>query len=263
MWTDQVTIQIRWKKYFDQLNDQWAGHIIHSSILLIANIVFLLVRNYDGASNSFNRFLFRRPQQISSYLSILASLTSTTVAQLLGHQHRIRGAKDGGDMHAFLAKMHHQTRSFESLASLYAVPYAVLLWGQATFFASFLLMCFERKNIVVQLIIGISTVPFLILCAWCIWMGWNESGAGITAWVESKIKMFKMKYHSSGTVTSSLRDQEMTGILDTGQGLEPLRTSNEEVVQDQNASHRLSKWFLALFSVSSRNQPVDPESHTF
>ncbi|KAJ3509550.1 hypothetical protein NMY22_g16257 [Coprinellus aureogranulatus] len=83
---------------------------------------------------------------------------------------RAHGTTD--DVCAFLRARSHPTLGLETLAILYSLPYALLLWGMVSFLAAFAWNCFAISNIATRVIMATAWVAFAVLVMWCMWMGW-------------------------------------------------------------------------------------------
>jgi hypothetical protein len=87
-----------------------------ATVVLNANVAFLAIQSVDnnGAQN-----LNRSPAQISSYLSTLTSIGSIIIGLLLVKQNRAK----------FISRRKHESLGLETLAILYSLPYAMLIWS--------------------------------------------------------------------------------------------------------------------------------------
>jgi len=73
-----------------------------------------------------------------------------------------------------LGKMTHKTRGLETLAILYALPYALLMWSTLSFLAAFLIECFFFSSSVTRFLVGVSLVAVSVLVVWCIITAWTH-----------------------------------------------------------------------------------------
>jgi hypothetical protein len=107
-----------------------------------ASIAFLAIPTVDNGQNTFTR----STGQIAGYISVISSLGSVIVGLILLHRNRMR--KDDIDAMvachftldpsimtqiteqvSFLASQFHAYFGFETLALLYSLPFALLMWG--------------------------------------------------------------------------------------------------------------------------------------
>jgi hypothetical protein len=107
--------------------------------LLNANVAFLAIQSID--TNHPNR----SGAQISSYGSIIVSVGSIILGLLLERQNRTKDRESAeaavsAYIHrssyakepyqsSFLARMSHPSLGLETLAIMYSLPYALLMWG--------------------------------------------------------------------------------------------------------------------------------------
>ncbi|KAF9465056.1 hypothetical protein BDZ94DRAFT_1320650 [Collybia nuda] len=171
LWVDKLTLKAPWSEFFAQLVEEWKGHT--ASILLNANVAFLAIPSNDPGDDQ--KVFYRSPTQIASYLSVITSSASMLLALLLLRQYQTRNRSNVEDTNKFLERSDHQTRGLETLAILYSLPYALLVWGLVTFFLAFFIMCFQDSDAVTRSVVGVACFLAAILVVWCIWMGWEES----------------------------------------------------------------------------------------
>lgn len=167
IWVDRLTRKALWSEFFIRLNDEWQGHTVYASILLTANVAFLAI-----PSNDSNNPYIRSATQIASYVSVVTSFSGMMLALLLGRQHRTGQRGTARQVHEFLIKKHH---NLETLAIVYSLPYAILMWGMVTFFLAFFIMCFEKSTMATRCVVGPVSCSCALLVAWCIWVFWEPS----------------------------------------------------------------------------------------
>ena len=117
-------------------------HLVQATVLLNANVAFLAIPSVDTGEN-----ISRTPQQIISYISVMTGAGSILIGLLLQRQYRVK-PKDTVDeavgllsfeifrlliylsspQVSFLNARTHPTRGVETLAILYSLPYALLIW---------------------------------------------------------------------------------------------------------------------------------------
>ncbi|KAJ6595613.1 hypothetical protein DFH09DRAFT_1357542 [Mycena vulgaris] len=143
-----------------------------STVVLNANVAFLSIQSVDqnGVAS-----LERTPAQISSYLSMLTSIGAIIIGLLLVKQNRDRDRLTASDAAEFIFNRTHPTLGLETLAVLYSLPYAMLIWSMISFLAAFSFMCFERSSVVTRTLIAVLWTAVAALILWCIFTAW-ESG---------------------------------------------------------------------------------------
>lgn len=173
-------------------------------MLLNANVAFLAIQSIDNSSDSPGR----SPAQIASFLSIVASFGSIILGLVLARKHRAK-AKDTAEdavrftfiqkcgqnliiknKAKFLNSWERDRLGVASLAILYSVPYALLLWGYAQppftvafactdsimvpvnsvlcFLVAFSVMCYSNSDALVLSIMSSSWFVVAILVFWCV-----------------------------------------------------------------------------------------------
>jgi len=170
LWPDKFVIKDQWGDFFKELNEEWQGHAVYASILLAVNTGFLAIPlNDHGDVHS------RSAKQIASYVSVANGLSSMLLALLLYRQHRTRERGSARESSTFLGKRHHPKHGLETLAIVYSLPYAMLMWGMVTFILAFLIMCFDTSTTPARCVVGVVFLFNAVLVAWCICVSWEKS----------------------------------------------------------------------------------------
>ncbi|KAK0495876.1 hypothetical protein EDD18DRAFT_221842 [Armillaria luteobubalina] len=169
LWGDGLVKQTGWDAFIKRLNTDWQDLIINSTVLLNANVAFLAIQSVDDSSTKEGR----SPAQISSYISIIASIGSIILGLLLIRKNR---SKEGGKITAawdFLRSQHGRYTGLETLAIMYSLPYALLMWATVTFLSAFTLMCFTASDVAVRMLVGTAWLAIAVLISWCIMTSWE------------------------------------------------------------------------------------------
>ncbi|THV03674.1 hypothetical protein K435DRAFT_962297 [Dendrothele bispora CBS 962.96] len=113
IWVDRLIHQVSWEKFINGMRGEWQELLLFGTVLINANVAFLAIQSVDSTSPA------RSPAQIGSYLSRVNPKESAQhVANYLG---------------IWIPDDHGRNESrigLETLAILYSVPYALLMWGQ-------------------------------------------------------------------------------------------------------------------------------------
>jgi len=140
LWVDELLRLVSWNKFIEKLDHEWVGLILYATILLNANVAFLAIPGVNNGQVGVSR----SASQQASYLSITSSLGSIILGLLNTHQNRSRsydyavGARHSLSDYSclntvpqtdFLFRVTHPVYGLEVLAILYALPYALLMWG--------------------------------------------------------------------------------------------------------------------------------------
>ncbi|KAJ2926597.1 hypothetical protein H1R20_g10501, partial [Candolleomyces eurysporus] len=124
MWVDGLMHGPVWREAIGKLNEEWQEFTLYATVLLNANVAYLAIQSVDTDQPGY-----RSPVQLGCYLSIVASIGSIILGLLLLRQNRTRIHGTMDEVNAFLQARSHPRLGLESLAILYSLPYALLLWG--------------------------------------------------------------------------------------------------------------------------------------
>ncbi|KAL5523131.1 hypothetical protein ACEPAF_1398 [Sanghuangporus sanghuang] len=176
VWVDNVIKVRHWKDFQGKIERDWEQFILYATVLVNANVAFLAIPSI--VSDDLGPGLLTSPAGVVSQISIIASLASIIIGLLLVRQMRI-GTKDSGeDYLAFVESRTHPQLGLETLAILYSLPYALLIWGMATFLASIAVACFYSMDgditLTERIIYGIVWAFVLIFILWTIQTGWEK-----------------------------------------------------------------------------------------
>jgi len=160
-----------WTQFIDKLNTEWQEFIIVGTVLLNANVAFLSIQSVD---NDGTMVVHRSAAQISCYVSMVTSLGSIILALLLVRQNRSKSRQSIEEAGNFLGSMTHKTRGLETLAILYALPYALLMWSMLSFLLAFLFTCFFSSSASTRISVGTFLVAVGVFVVWCISTAWTN-----------------------------------------------------------------------------------------
>uniref|UniRef100_A0A0W0FRN8 WW domain-containing protein n=1 Tax=Moniliophthora roreri TaxID=221103 RepID=A0A0W0FRN8_MONRR len=128
LWIDRFVYANSWSTFITSMHGEWQSISLLATVVLNANVALLAIQSVDESS----AMPARSPAQITSYLSVIASVGSIVIGLLLTR--KSKGSKPGADDAAiFLNSFNNNTESLGSvgvdiLATLYSVPYALLMW---------------------------------------------------------------------------------------------------------------------------------------
>ncbi|KAJ3491300.1 hypothetical protein NLI96_g800 [Meripilus lineatus] len=168
IWIDETMCIQPWEQFIEKLKEEWQEFVLFATVLLNANVAFLAIPSVDPGNNS------RTPAQVASYISIATSTGSIIVALLLIRQYRVKPRETVEEAAKFLLSKTHTTRGMETLAIVYSLPYALLMWGTLTFLLAFSLECFKATHPAALSISAVTwfLVGFLII--WTIYTAWES-----------------------------------------------------------------------------------------
>jgi len=146
------------------VNDEWREFILYATVLLNANVAFL------GTPRAGNL----TAADIASYFSISTSVGSIVLGLLLVRQNQTKDRETATDVTIFLRNKAHPHLGLETLAIMFSLPYALLMWSMVSFLVAFLLLCFEDSNVITLTSIGSLGGVITVLVVWCIWTSWEK-----------------------------------------------------------------------------------------
>ncbi|KAF5317499.1 hypothetical protein D9619_013177 [Psilocybe cf. subviscida] len=139
-----------WQERMKKLLSEWQDLVTSSTILLTANIAFLAIQSVDQPPP------LRSSAQIVSYVE----------------NREIRGERASVHVgHLFKGRA-------KTLAILYSLPYALLMWGMISFLAAFGLMCFAYARVDIGVVVGFFMTLGAVLVVLCLVLGWHQSYDG-------------------------------------------------------------------------------------
>ncbi|KAJ6535397.1 hypothetical protein DFH09DRAFT_1179687 [Mycena vulgaris] len=149
LYVDEVVRHGPWRRTTERLCTEWQELTLYATVLLNANIAFLSIPTVT-LENVGNR----SAAQISTYISVIASLASVFLGLSLMLQYRTHKEDTPKNAATFLWRHSNARFGFESLAILYSLPFAFLMWGTITFLVAFLTMCFQLSDTTTRLLVG-------------------------------------------------------------------------------------------------------------
>ncbi|KAK0470202.1 uncharacterized protein EV420DRAFT_95845 [Desarmillaria tabescens] len=154
-----------WSAFTRKLSTEWQDFVINATVLLNANIAFLAIQSIDESSVNKGR----SPAQIASYVSTIMSISSVTMGLLLLQKNRHKSRVYNCTSWDFLGIQDTdlgRRLGLETLAIMYSLPWALLMWAMIFFLAAFCLMCFTASSLSVRMIVGSALLAIGILLFW-------------------------------------------------------------------------------------------------
>ncbi|KAF9444237.1 hypothetical protein P691DRAFT_786995 [Macrolepiota fuliginosa MF-IS2] len=145
--------------------------LIQAIVMLNVNVAFLTVQSIDQVTPPVRR----RPDQIASYVSVVANMGSIITGLLLIKMNRVRLQDTTSDAIRFINARSSKVLGLETLAIMYSLPFALLMWGMIAFVVAFCLNCFQDTTSVTRGVVGAACLLVAILVGWCVWVGWDKS----------------------------------------------------------------------------------------
>ncbi|KAI0760212.1 hypothetical protein C8Q74DRAFT_1208734 [Fomes fomentarius] len=225
IWTDNVIIIIPWSGFISKLLGEWQEFVLYATVLLNANVAFLAIPIVTDGKVTL--------AQISSYLSTLASIGCILIGLLLIRQHRVKPKDTAEEANKYLSSRDHKMLGLETLAIIYSLPYALLMWGMVTFLLAFSFECFDTRNKAASAITATVWIAVALLVCWTILTGWDGSDE---ASQDAPQQMMEKPLSLENDVHSS-------GATDT--------------VATQGRPKR--KWWMPIFGRCALSHPGDPQ----
>ncbi|TFY63080.1 hypothetical protein EVJ58_g3462 [Rhodofomes roseus] len=123
IWIDQIINEIPWTQFIHKLQTDWQEAVLTATVLLNANISFMTINDVDSGNGP------RTPAQIASFVSTIASIAATVIGMLLVRQYRVKPKETATDAVTYLTSRRHPKLGLETLAIMYSLPYALLMWA--------------------------------------------------------------------------------------------------------------------------------------
>ncbi|KAF8799769.1 hypothetical protein BYT27DRAFT_7201001 [Phlegmacium glaucopus] len=169
MWVDGILHKAVWEQSLKKVTDEWREFTLYATVLLNANVAFLAIQSVDSTHNPY-----RSPAQISSYCSISCSVGSIILGLLLVRQNQTKHRETVRDVQKFLMNRAHPWLGLETLAIMFSLPYALLMWGMVSFLMAFWFMCLVGSGVATRSVVGTVWIMLLGLITWCIWTAWEK-----------------------------------------------------------------------------------------
>ncbi|KAK0195992.1 hypothetical protein F5146DRAFT_313295 [Armillaria mellea] len=157
------THKASWTDFTQKLATEWQEVTLYATVLLNANVAFLAIQSVDDASADGGR----SSAQIASYISMIASIGSI----ILGTRMRAHDASK--DSWRFLRLQKRDNKGMETLAIMYGLPTALLMWAVVSFLVAFSIVCFTANSLTDRLLVGGTWIVVGVLVVWCLIAFWE------------------------------------------------------------------------------------------
>ncbi|KAJ7608381.1 hypothetical protein FB45DRAFT_386752 [Roridomyces roridus] len=165
IYTDEILSEVHWIGFIQKLYTEWQELTLYGTVLLNADIAFLSIPTLQNSISGNGTSV----GEIACYISVIAGLGSILVSLAVMRQHRdFRDSKSIFQAAAFLGRRFHPTFGFESLAHMYSLPFALLIWATLAFLVAFLGMCFQSSDDVARSLVAATTfLAVLVVIRYC------------------------------------------------------------------------------------------------
>ncbi|KAF8134671.1 hypothetical protein K438DRAFT_1883364 [Mycena galopus ATCC 62051] len=182
--TDQVINTASWHKLITALRSEWQDFVLYGTLILNTNVGFLAI---PATVNS-------TPAQTASYASICFGLGSIISSTVLLRKYQSDTQDDIDTAGTFFKQHGLTTHGLEPLSIVLALPYALMVWGMATFISAFLITVFETNSIKVRGIMLATVFTVVLGLMGFVWtekyFSWNQRTA--QWWDKMKLAGSKM-----------------------------------------------------------------------
>jgi hypothetical protein len=118
---DQTVGHVPWNKLITRLTTEWRDITLYAVLLLNANITFLSIPSIDDSDDDK---MMHSVARIAIYISIAGSFGAIALGLLHLRQYRTKVRDSAGEALKILS-----ARGLETLAIMFCLPYALLMWG--------------------------------------------------------------------------------------------------------------------------------------
>ncbi|KAG2343006.1 hypothetical protein BDR05DRAFT_315229 [Suillus weaverae] len=119
LYVDFIVNQLDWRTFVQKLNAEMHDSNLLATVLLNVNVGFLAILSGSGHSLS----------KVASYVSVISSFGSMLLGVKIARQSYTQGPDMVDNVQAHLQSLVHPKHGLETLAIIYSLPYALLMWG--------------------------------------------------------------------------------------------------------------------------------------
>ncbi|KAG1747701.1 hypothetical protein EDB19DRAFT_1630824 [Suillus lakei] len=141
VWVDEIINAPRWKDFITQLDNEWTGFTLYSTVMMAVDVSFLAVPGIIDSSGSS-----QTSSNIAVYMSALCSVGSLVVAVLLVDQSQDYQSAEGGAL--YMSLMTSAIPGVENLALMHSLPFALLMWAMVFFGLALSILIFDTSDVV-------------------------------------------------------------------------------------------------------------------
>lgn len=159
LYVDSIVNQLDWRTFVQKLNAEMQDFNLLATVLLNVNVGFLAIQSVDnGGGHSLS--------QVASYVSVISSFGSMLLGVNFARQSYTQGPDMVDNAHAHLQSLVHPKHGLETLAIIYSLPYALLMWGMIFFVLAFFTECFHNSSAVPSVPVSVAAFIVLVLVGW-------------------------------------------------------------------------------------------------
>jgi len=139
IYVDHFVRMDKWTAFVNNSTSQLQNTNLLATVLLTTNVGFLAIQSVDNSTS-------RSVRQVTSYMSIVCSLASIVIGLIFLERSRPDRSNNVDKAAALLDRFYHPKHGLESLALIFSLPFAYLMWGMIFFFVAFLTECYNVGN---------------------------------------------------------------------------------------------------------------------
>lgn len=159
LYVDSIVNQLDWRTFVQKLNAEMQAFNLLATVLLSVNVGFLAIQSVDnGRGYSLS--------QVASYVSVISSFGSMLLGVNIARESYTKGPDMVGNVQAHLQSLVHPKHGLETLAIVYSLPYALLMWGMIFFVLAFFTECFQHPSAVTSVPVSVMAFIVLVLVGW-------------------------------------------------------------------------------------------------
>ncbi|KLO12880.1 hypothetical protein SCHPADRAFT_940848 [Schizopora paradoxa] len=158
IWIDNTVLDRSWKTFVTKAAGEWDGLVIYATVLLTANVAFLVVPVVSGPPEEAGQDgRITTVPEVASQMSIITSIGSIATSLLLGRY--LKPKEEAG----YLASQFIRRRRPRILALLFSFPFALLVWSMLSFVVAVAFTCFRSHSMSQMAVTGTGWGLILIL----------------------------------------------------------------------------------------------------
>ncbi|KAF9223223.1 hypothetical protein BS17DRAFT_781512 [Gyrodon lividus] len=169
VFVDEIVSEEKWNAFVNKLNSQLQDTNLLATVLLNANVGFLAIQSVDNGNGKSLR-------QLTSYVSLVASMASIILGLVFVGHNRTDTRNTAFQAAKFLHRLQHKRHGLETLAIIYSLPYAFLMWGMVLFFVAFVSEWCRPDDVVSWTSVGSFMFIVALLVAGSIWTSRERTG---------------------------------------------------------------------------------------
>ncbi|KAI0253083.1 hypothetical protein BJV78DRAFT_1390005 [Lactifluus subvellereus] len=180
LWTDGHVILPDWESFMNDLVQEWKDILVPSTVMLSVTVSFLaipsiILSNLNNVTIPSQVIIFTSPAQIASTLSIVASVGCIVIDLLLVRYTSSKPKPSSASSSIYQYQRSRRIFGYESMAIVFSLPWALLMWSMVSFFVALLLSCFTHSNAPTRISVVAMSGIVACLTVWSILTAWRSN----------------------------------------------------------------------------------------